>query len=117
MTALAILLAATSLQISVWPNGEDKTPTRSYTLRCAPVGGTLPHRRAACTKLMAMKAPFAPVRKDLACTQVYGGPAEALVTGRFRGARVRAHFNLRDGCEVGRWNRLRFLLGTPANGS
>jgi hypothetical protein len=117
VTALAIVLAATSLQISIWPNGEGQTPKHTFTLKCAPVGGTLPNRRTACTKLMAMKNPFAPVRKDLVCTQVYGGPAEAQITGRFRGAPVRARFNLRDGCQIGRWNRLRFILGTASNGS
>ena len=117
MNALAILLAATSLQITIWPNGEGNAPKHSFTLKCAPVGGTMPGRRAACSKLAAMKAPFAPVRKGLVCTQIYGGPAEALVTGRFRGTPVRARFNLRDGCEIGRWNRLSFILGTAANGS
>jgi Subtilisin inhibitor-like len=117
VTLLAILVAATSLQITIWPNGEGHTPQHRFTLKCAPVGGTLPNRRTACTKLMAMKNPFAPVRKDLVCTQVYGGPAEAQITGRFRGARVHARFNLRDGCEIGRWNRLRFILGTASKSS
>jgi hypothetical protein len=117
VTALAILLAATSLQITIWPNGEGHTPKHTFTLKCAPVGGTLPNRRPACRKLMALKAPFAPVRKDLVCTQIYGGPAEARITGRFRGAPVRASFNLRDGCQIGRWNRLSFILGTASNSS
>ena len=117
MNALAILLAATSLQITIWPNGEGHTPKHSFTLKCAPAGGTLPNRRSACAKLMALKAPFAPVRKDLVCTQVYGGPAEAQIAGRFRGAPVRARFDLRDGCEIGRWNCLRLILRTASNGS
>jgi hypothetical protein len=44
------------------------------------------------------------------CTQIYGGPQEALVTGRFRGHSVRAHFSRQDGCEIGRWDRVRFLF-------
>ena len=117
MVFAAILLAATSLQITVWPNGQGHAPKHAFTLRCAPAGGTLPHRAAACRQLMRLKTPFAPVRKDLACTEIYGGPAEALVTGRFRGGLVRATFNLQNGCEIGRWNRLRFLLGAAPNGS
>jgi len=113
----AILLAATSLHITVWPNGHGHAPKHAFTLRCAPVGGTLPHRAAACRRLMPLAAPFAPVRKDLVCTEIFGGPAKALVTGRFRGGLVHATFNLHNGCEIGRWNRLRFLLGTPPNGS
>ena len=117
MTVFAILLAATSLQITIWPNGEGHAPRQAFTLKCAPPGGTLPNRRTACAKLLAMKQPFARVRKALVCTQVYGGPAEAQITGLFRGAPVRARFNLRDGCQIARWNRLRFILGTASDSS
>jgi hypothetical protein len=106
----AILVASTSLHITAWPNGQGHTPKRSYTLTCVPVGGTLPNRLAACRKLNALKAPFAPTREDLVCTQIYGGPAEALVTGRFRGRLVRASFSRKDGCEIGRWARVAFLF-------
>ena len=106
----AILLASTSLHVTVWPNGQGHAPKRSYTLRCAPVGGTLPHRFAACRQLARLKAPFAPTPKDAACTEIYGGPQEALVAGRFRRALVRASFNRRDGCEIERWNRVAFLF-------
>lgn len=110
----AILLAATSLHITVWPNGQGHTPRHSYTLKCAPLGGTLPNRQSACRQLARLKAPFAPVGKNQVCAEIYGGPAQALVTGRFRGGLVRASFNLQNGCEIGRWTRLRFLLGVPA---
>jgi hypothetical protein len=110
----AILLAATSLNITIWPNGQDHMLKRTVTLRCAPVGGTLPNRASACRRLAKLKTPFAPVPKNVACTEIYGGPAQALVTGRFRGRLVRATFNLQDGCEIGRWASLRFLLGPAA---
>jgi len=45
------------------------------------------------------------------CTEIYGGPQEALVRGVFRGRRVRATFRRRDGCEINRWNRVAFLFG------
>jgi hypothetical protein len=105
----AILLASTSLHVTVWPNGPDHAK-QSYTLRCAPLGGNLPRRAAACRQLARLKAPFAGTPKNLACTEIYGGPQEALVTGRFRGLLVRARFNRRDGCEIERWNRVAFLF-------
>ena len=37
----AILVAATSLQVTVWPEGPDHAK-RTYALRCAPAAGTLP---------------------------------------------------------------------------
>jgi hypothetical protein len=111
VTALAaILVAATSLHITVWPNGREHSPKRTYTLTCAPVGGTLPHRRAACAKLAVVRAPFAPTPAQTACTQIYGGPQEAFVSGRFRGHVIRSSFSRRNGCEIDRWNRVAFLF-------
>jgi hypothetical protein len=106
----AILVASTSLHITVWPAGVGQPGKKVYTLNCAPVGGTLPKRAAACTKLMRVARPFAPTPKGTACTMIYGGPQEALVTGRFRGNLVRAHFSRKDGCELARWNAVRFLF-------
>jgi hypothetical protein len=111
VTALAALLvAATSLHVTVWPNGRDHSPKRTYTLTCAPVAGTLPHPRSACTKLAALRRPFAPTPRQTACTQIYGGPQEAIVVGRFRGRPLRSSFNRRNGCEIDRWNRVAFLF-------
>lgn len=48
------------------------------------------------------------------CTQQYGGPQVAVVTGIFHGRQVHAMFKRTDGCEIGRWNSLTALLGgTP----
>lgn len=105
----AILLASTSLHITVWPN-EAALRGKSYTLFCNPVGGTLPHRAAACRQLGRLKAPFAPTPQNVACSEIYGGPQKAVVVGRFRGRSVRATFNRRDGCEIERWNRVAFLF-------
>jgi hypothetical protein len=110
MMLLAILVASTSLNVTVWPNGQGEPGKRTYTLRCNPVGGTLPKRAEACTRLARMTRPFAAVPKGVACIQLYGGPQEAFVSGRFRGHAVRARFNRKDGCEIARWNRIRFLF-------
>jgi Subtilisin inhibitor-like len=115
----AVLVAATSLHVTVWPDGPAKEK-HTYTLRCAPTAGTLPKRAAACAKLARMSRPFAPTPKNTVCTQLYGGPAEAVITGRLRGYPVSARFSRRDGCEVARWNRVGFLfpgVGTSQSGS
>jgi Subtilisin inhibitor-like len=111
VTALAaILVAATSLHITVWPNGREHSPKRTYTLTCAPVGGTLPHSQSACARLAMLRSPFAPTPAQTACTQIYGGPQEAFVSGRFRGRLIHSSFNRRNGCEIDRWNRVAFLF-------
>lgn len=100
---------AVSLTITVWPEGKPG-PSQTWTLRCSPVGGTLPARVEACRRLADMKKPFAPVPPGMVCTQIYGGPETALVRGTFRGRRVWTYFRRRDGCEIARWRRVSFLF-------
>jgi hypothetical protein len=80
-----------------------------WTLRC-PAGGTLPRPPRACKRLDAIDHPFAPVPNGLACTQIYGDPQVAEVRGTFHGRPVNARFTRADGCEINRWNRVRFLF-------
>ncbi|MDQ3164244.1 MAG: subtilase-type protease inhibitor [Actinomycetota bacterium] len=103
---------ATSLRISYWSEGKakgDDTP-EAWTLRCDPAGGSLPNDGEACRKLKVLKRPFAPARKGLMCTQVYGGPGEAVISGTFRGERVWTRLSLTDGCQISRFKRLAFLV-------
>jgi hypothetical protein len=102
--------ANTMLEISVSIGGSE-APTKTWTLEC-PDGGTLPHSERACAKLAVLDDPFAPVPKDKACTQVFGGPEVADVTGTFRGKPVNAHFDKGNGCEIARWNSVEFLFPT-----
>ncbi len=99
-----------NLTITVWPKGRDHA-SRGWTLRCTPAGGTPPGRAAACRRLSAFPGnPFAPTPPGTVCTQIYGGPQEALVRGTFRGRRIWTRFTRRDGCAITRWNRVSFLL-------
>jgi Subtilisin inhibitor-like len=100
---------ATELRITVWPEGRDKE-SQTWTLRCAPAGGTLPNARPACASLAKLRQPFAPVPPDMACTEIYGGPQVALVVGRHAGRRVWARFSRTDGCQIDRWRRHAFLF-------
>jgi hypothetical protein len=97
----------TSLEISVTPGGE--APTKVWTLRC-PDGGTLPDADQACSMLLRLDDPFAPVPKDVACTEIYGGPQVAEAHGTFRGRRVDARFTRTNGCEIARWDKVQFLF-------
>jgi hypothetical protein len=86
---------------------------RTYTLVCDPAGGDHPDPEAACRSLDELAKPFAPVPRDAMCTEIYGGPQTATVTGTFRGEHVNAHFSRTDGCEISRWDRHRALLVAP----
>jgi hypothetical protein len=68
----------------------------------------------ACRRLAGLtKADLAPVPDDMACGEIYGGPAVATVEGTLRGEPVKARFRLTDACEIERWRRNRALLGRP----
>ncbi|HKP19185.1 MAG TPA: SSI family serine proteinase inhibitor [Gaiellaceae bacterium] len=111
LVALALTGApSTQLSVTVWPQGRTQ-PGRTWALRCGPVSGTLPGRTAACRRLAAFRDnPFLPVPSGSICTQIYGGPREALVRGTFRGRRVWTAFRRRNGCEIARWERVAFLF-------
>jgi Subtilisin inhibitor-like len=118
VSAAVLVLAAgaaasgtTSLRIRIWPDGPGGRSSM-FTLRCDPIGGTHPRRVEACRVLASLKDPFAPVPANMGCTQIYGGPQVAIVTGTFRGRRVWARFKRNDGCQIARWVRVGVLL-TP----
>jgi subtilisin inhibitor-like len=103
------------LRIAVWPEGrESASPVRRFKLHCNPLMGNLPHGDRACYLLAVMSRPFAPVPRDTACAQVYGGPQVARVHGLVRGRSVDATFRRTNGCETARWDRVSFLFGVPA---
>lgn len=102
--------AATSLSISFWPEGRDENVVRRWTLRCGPVGGTHTRRAAACTRLAGIERPFATSRQPEICTQEYGGPEQAVVTGTHRGQKVWIQLSLSDGCKISRFKTLEFLI-------
>ena len=100
----------TALRIVLWPQGRDAPERKTWTLRCGPAGGTLPKPSAACRKLALLVDPFAPISPDTICTQTFGGPAVAVVSGTFRGRRIWATFRRTDSCQIDRWNRIGFLF-------
>ena len=77
-------------------------------LRCGGAGtSTHPKAEAACAAVGAVGAAgFAPVPKDAVCTQIYGGPETARVTGTLDGVAVDATFSRTNGCEIARWEAL-----------
>jgi hypothetical protein len=96
----------TQLSIDVYPNGIGQPGLERYTLRCGPVGGTLPHRGLACLTLARLVDPFAPTPPGTFCTDLAAGPQEAVVRGRVRGARVDTRLSVQGGCEINRWRRV-----------
>ena len=102
--------AGTQLAISVWPEGRGTGAPTRWTLRCDPAGGTMPRASAVCRQLYGLRNPFAPLRSDVICTDQYGGPQQAVISGSFKGNRIWTLLAMRNGCEISRAKRLAFLL-------
>ena len=96
------------LQISVSIRNSE-APSTAWTLHCPP-GGTLPHPPAPCRTHGQNKNPVAPLPQGTACTQIYGGPEIADVSGTFNGKPVDTQFSRGNGCEIERWKRVGFLF-------
>jgi hypothetical protein len=107
--------SVTALKVTYWPRGDGSVARNTWTLRCDPARGTLARRAIACRKLAAGgRKLFAPVPRASICTEIYGGPDTARVTGIVEGRRVWATFNRTNGCHIERWGRFSpWLLPSP----
>ena len=103
---------APSSRSRIWPEGKDGEPT-TYTLTCIPDGGTRPDRPEACQAVVQCRMVFDPPPTDQVCTEQYGGPEVAEVTGRVQDIAIDARFSRTDGCEISRWDRASALLPLP----
>ena len=102
----------TALRVTYWENGIAGSVT--WRLGCSPPRGSLPRKAAACRRLAAGGPKlFAPLPPNIACTQIYGGPQKARVTGTVAGKRVWATFTRTNGCEIDRWSRVSPWLLPP----
>jgi hypothetical protein len=103
------------LAISVKPS--DTEAALNYTLVCqggAPTSESKhPAAETACTALKDNPAILTPSTKNTAqaCTEQYGGPQKATVTGIVDETPVDATFSRTNGCEISAWNAAQAILG------
>ena len=87
---------------------------QTYRLSCTgEPAGDLPDPAAACAQLTGQPDPFAELPADTMCTQLFGGPQTAHVTGRWAGEPVDLQLSRTDGCRIAQWDRLGPLLPGP----
>jgi hypothetical protein len=93
---------ATNLEVTVWADPASAAAPTSMTFYGdkAPVGAALKD--------------FTPTTADQPCTEIYGGPGKATVTGTLDGAAVNATFTRSNGCEIARWEKMVQLGLIPA---
>lgn len=104
-------------ELAITVNPGDGGQTVNYTLVCqngVPAAESQhPAAAAACAALKENAALLSPAPRptDKVCTQQFGGPAEATVTGSVNGQPVDASFTLRDGCAIAQWKAAKDVLG------
>lgn len=93
--------------------GDQGAEPERLTLSCGPTGGNHPDAAQACADLAQAQEPFAPLPADRMCTEIYGGPQTATVSGSHRGEQVRLELSRVDGCRIAQWDRLGAVLPRP----
>ena len=112
--ASAKTTATTTLRVTYWEDSAKPADSVTWTLRCNPARGSLPRPARACARLAAGGAKlFAPLPRNIVCTEIYGGPQRARVVGRVNGRRIWATFARSNGCEIDRWQRISPWLVPP----
>lgn len=95
------------LSVRVDPDGTGAKKPRTIEVRCAAADDS-----KVCGEVAALKPEsFAPTGTQVACTQQFGGPETATVSGTLRGESVDARFSRENGCEISRWEDVAALLG------
>jgi hypothetical protein len=101
------LAAAGRGELTVEVDLGDGSAVQSWTLTCdGAVGGSHPRAEAACAHLQSLEAPFAPLRADAVCTEIYGGPQTARVLGQWKGEPVDLELARSNGCLMSQWDGL-----------
>lgn len=104
--------AGTSLEITLHPG--EGAPSEEWSLSCEPAGGTHPDPDAACATLDGLDpSVMEPVPPDQMCTQIYGGPQAATISGTWNGQPVDASFSRENGCEIARWDAVAEIVVDP----
>ena len=118
LAALAVALPAQAGTISlrIAFKAHETAPLQLTTLRCgARSTGTVPRPAEACRRLRALGAgAFRPTAPDRACTEIFGGPSTARVTGFYFDRTLWVRLSRVNGCEIARWDRVGFLLPRSA---
>lgn len=102
--------AGTSLEVTLDIDGErGDEAARTGTVAC--------ESQVDCPGAESLTAAdFEPVPAETACTEIFGGPETATITGNLAGEPVEGEFSRANGCEIERFDRFTSLLRTLFSG-
>jgi len=92
-----------SLDITV--STTPSAPSKHWTLKCDPAGGTHPDPAAACAVLLKAKDLFKPLPKGIMCPMIRVGTKTAVIEGTYFGKHVDTRLTP-GGCELAKWNEV-----------
>ena len=96
--------AGTSLEVTLDIDGEQGDET-------ARTGSVACESQADCPGAESLTpADFEPVPAETACTEIFGGPETAMITGSLAGEPVESEFSRANGCEIKHFDRFVSLL-------
>jgi hypothetical protein len=101
----------TDLRVEV-SRGEGAAP-ESWRLTCGPVGGDHPDAQRACEDLAGAQEALQPLPDDRICTEQWGGPQTARVSGTVDGEPVDVELSRVNGCHIAQWDALGSVLPGP----
>ncbi|MFJ2619914.1 hypothetical protein [Glutamicibacter sp. NPDC087344] len=109
-----------SADLNIVIRDDGKSVSHEYRLLCNAdqvlEGSTLPTAKAACELLVAQPSILTePADPNRMCTEIYGGPNTAEVTGTLNGKTVNTSFDRHNGCAIGDWDNAAPLIGDASN--
>jgi hypothetical protein len=117
LAVIAALSSPVPLHLTVQYDRGDGAPVRVARLVCGTHPSATGYLRAIGTKRACAKARqrasvllHAPDESHRVCSQIYGGPEKARVTGRIGTQLVQRRFSRTDGCRTAEWDSLSPLL-------
>ena len=97
---------STNLTVTVDADGDGPGAAKKLQVRCDGGGD------AACDAAEALPArALEPVSTKRVCTDIFGGPQTAEISGTLKGDAVKARYTRSNGCEIEHWEAAAPLLG------
>ncbi|MGQ3382587.1 hypothetical protein [Glutamicibacter sp. TV12E] len=109
--------APSEIKLEIIVKADGTNVSAQYTLECsgeqAIESSTLPDAAAACARLNQHPSLAAPsLDPATACTEIYGGPQRAKVSGTVHGQLIDSEFSRSNGCLISQWEDAEFLFNS-----
>jgi len=96
------------LTVRVDPDGDGPQQAKQARISCDQEPA---ERGSPCATAHKLRpADFEPTPDDVACTELFGGPETATISGTLEREKVDGRFSRQDGCEIARWEKVSALL-------